>query len=138
MLLIGVQSCLQNVTSDVDLQVSGLLDFEFCSRDWRAMELAICLSKYVGEAEPLELCEAFISGYVQHGRLTDAEIDMIPDLINLRVLSNVIYFVGRALAKEDSIESLTSRAVSYAKRITWVNANRVAISSAIRSKMVVN
>lgn len=25
--------------------VSGLLDFEFSARDWRAMELAICLSK---------------------------------------------------------------------------------------------
>jgi Ser/Thr protein kinase RdoA (MazF antagonist) len=27
------------------VQVSGLLDFEFCAFDWRAMELAICLSK---------------------------------------------------------------------------------------------
>jgi len=25
--------------------VSGLLDFEFCSYDWRAMELAVALSK---------------------------------------------------------------------------------------------
>ena len=26
-------------------RVSGLLDFEFCSYDWRAMELAVSLSK---------------------------------------------------------------------------------------------
>eukprot|EP00983_Pelagomonas_calceolata_P132730 1161900-Pelagomonas_calceolata.AAC.13 len=26
-------------------RVSGLLDFEFCSYDWRAMELAVALSK---------------------------------------------------------------------------------------------
>ena len=28
-------------------------------------------------------------GYMMHGRLIDAEIEMIPDLINLRILSNV-------------------------------------------------
>lgn len=27
--------------------VSGLLDFEFCAYDWRAMELAVALSKCV-------------------------------------------------------------------------------------------
>ena len=26
-------------------KVTGLLDFEFCASDWRAMELAVCLSK---------------------------------------------------------------------------------------------
>jgi hypothetical protein len=45
------------------------------------------------------------------------EIEILPDLINLRIFSNVIYFTGRALAKEDSIDSLTSRAPSYAKRV---------------------
>jgi hypothetical protein len=29
----------------VDDAVSGLLDFEFCAYDWRAMELAVALSK---------------------------------------------------------------------------------------------
>ena len=33
--------------------VTGLLDFEFCGNDWRAIELAVCLSKYVGEEDPL-------------------------------------------------------------------------------------
>ena len=32
--------------------VSGKLDFEFTAYDWRAMELAICLSKYCSEQEP--------------------------------------------------------------------------------------
>ncbi len=27
--------------------VTGLLDFEFCAYDWRAMELAVALSKWV-------------------------------------------------------------------------------------------
>jgi hypothetical protein len=41
-----------------------------------------------------------------------------------------------ALAKEDGIESLTTRADSYAKRVRWVNANRVAIVSAVKEKML--
>lgn len=35
--------------------VSGLLDFEFVAYDWRVMELAVALSKYVGEDAPLPL-----------------------------------------------------------------------------------
>ena len=71
-------------------KVSGLLDFEFCAKDWRAMEIAICLSKYVGEPEPMGYLTEFIEGYAEHGVLTAAEIKAVPALINLRVLSNVV------------------------------------------------
>jgi Ser/Thr protein kinase RdoA (MazF antagonist) len=111
-----------------DGAVSGLLDFEFCAKDWAAMELAICLSKYVGEPEPMRFLEDFIAGYAEHGVLNAAEIEAMPALINLRVLSNVVYFVGRALAGEDDIRSLTTRAEAYAARVRWVNANGKLIS----------
>jgi homoserine kinase type II len=42
---------------------------------------------------------------------------------------------GRAIAGEDSLESLTSRAASYAKRVRWVNANRDQLVAVIREKM---
>ncbi|KAG1667858.1 hypothetical protein FOA52_011046 [Chlamydomonas sp. UWO 241] len=113
--------------------VSGLLDFEFCSYDFRTMELAVALSKYVGEAEPLSLCERFVSGYVEKGQLSPGEIDALPDLINLRIFSNTVYFTGRAIAGEDSLDSLTSRAPAYAKRVKWVNANRGASRLRLRS-----
>ncbi len=61
-------------------------------------------------------------------------MEILPDLINLRIFSNVVYFTGRALAGEDSIESLTSRAASYAKRVRWVNANRDAVVSTIKAQ----
>lgn len=116
--------------------VSGLLDFEFCALDWRAMELAICLSKYAGEKLAMIYFEDFVSGFVEKGRLTRTEIEAIPQLIILRILSNVVYFVGRALAGEDSIESLTSRADSYARRIKWIRSNEAAIVNMISTKMV--
>ena len=56
---------------------------QFCTYDWRGMELAVALTKYVSEAEPLSLCERFVSGYVKEGKLSDAEIECMPDMINL-------------------------------------------------------
>jgi hypothetical protein len=86
------------------------------------MELAICLSKYAAESDALKYFEEFVDGFCEHGiaiiiiiiiiimiiiiilllllsgKLTRKEVEAIPDLINLRVLSNVVYFVGRAIA----------------------------------------
>ena len=107
--------------------VTGLLDFEFCTVDWRAMELAVCLSKYVGEDDPFPLVESFIDGFCESGRLTPDEVEGMPDMINMRVMSNAVYFVGRAVAKEDSIKSLTKRADMYAQRMVWVRDNREKI-----------
>lgn len=110
-------------------QVSGCLDFEFCVRDWRVMELAVALSKYAGEAEGLKYFDELIKGFQETIKLTKDEAEAVPDGVNIRIISNVIYFVGRAIAGEDSIASLTTRAKMYADRIAWVNTNRQSIVS---------
>jgi Ser/Thr protein kinase RdoA (MazF antagonist) len=94
------------------------------------------LTKYVSEADPLPVITSFVRGFAQHGCLTAAECDAVPDLMTLRILSNVIYFTGRALAKEDGIESLTSRAVAYAKRVRWLAANGDAVRTLIRNSVL--
>jgi homoserine kinase type II len=123
-----------NILCDGD-KVSGLLDFEFCSIDWRAMEVAICLSKYAGEKDAMRYFDSFITGFAEKGILTAQEIEVVPDLINLRVLSNVVYFVGRALSKEDTIDALTTRAATYASRVKWIADNSQAIRDLLTSKM---
>lgn len=45
------------------LQVSGLLDFEFSAYDWRIMELAVGLSKYVSMKDIEPTLEAWVVGY---------------------------------------------------------------------------
>lgn len=115
-------------------RVSGILDFEFCGYDFRAMELAVALSKYVDEDEPLPFIEAFVDGYSEHGQLTPAEISAIPDLIMLRILSNVVYYASRVMAGEDVIESLASRVGRYDKRVRWIQANHEAIVDVIRRR----
>lgn len=119
-----------------DGKVTALLDFEFASFDWRALELAICLSKYAGEEpDAMPYFDDFISGYAKHGILTKVEAEAIPDLINLRILSNVVYFVGRAISEEDNISSITTRIQNYERRVTWVKENSVAIVGRIAEKM---
>jgi Ser/Thr protein kinase RdoA (MazF antagonist) len=125
-----------NILVDADKQVvTGILDFEFVMYDWRCMELAICLSKYAGEEDALnKYFDPFLTGYAKTARLTKPEAAAIGDLINLRILSNVVYFVGRAVAKEDSIDSLTTRIENYVSRINWVKDNQAALVAMIEKK----
>lgn len=114
-----------------DGKVTGLLDFEYCAVDWRAMELAICLSKYAGETNALDLFDTFTRGFAKHGILTEAEIEMVPELIILRVLSNVVFFVGRTLTGEDEANALMTRAAAYNARIEWIRTSREIITNII-------
>jgi len=124
-----------NVLVDQDT-VSALLDFEFASFDWRALELAIGLSKYAGEEpDAMPYFDDYIDGYATTGILTKPEAEAIPDLINLRILSNVVYFVGRHIAGEDNISSITTRIENYARRVDWVKANGDVIVKRLVDKM---
>jgi homoserine kinase type II len=119
-----------------DGKVTGLLDFEFSAFDWRAMELAICLSKYAGEQpDAMPYFDAFIDGFATTGTLTKVEAEAVPDLINLRILSNIVYFVGRAIAGEDDISTITTRIANYERRVNWVKENGSAITGRIVEKM---
>lgn len=111
----------------VDGKVSGLLDFEFSAIDWRACEIAVGLSKYAGEAEALDYFTDYCNGYAETSTLTKAEIEFIPDLIILRILSNVVFFVGRGISDEDTFDALTTRAKMYYERIQWIKDNRQKI-----------
>ena len=102
-----------------------------------ACELAVSLSKYAGEADALRYFTEFSQGYSVHGRLNKTEISCIPDLIILRILSNVVYFVGRAVSGEDSIDSLTTRAEMYYNRIQWIKTHKNEIIKIVTNKGIV-
>ena len=121
-----------------DTGVTGLLDFEFSSYDWRAMELAICLSKYCSEDDPFPFFEKFVDGFAVTGELTLMEIESICTLIRLRILSNVVYFVGRALAGEDTLSTLTCRIDNYCQRLRWVKTNEEKVVGLIKEKFSLN
>lgn len=59
----------------------------------------------------------FLQGYGKFSTLNSDEVDAIPILIKLRILSNVVYFAGKAISKEDTFDMLATKVVAYAKRL---------------------
>lgn len=93
----------QNVLCEGEA-VTGVLDFEFSAYDWRVMELAVGLSKYIAMPDIEPVFEEWVAGYAEGGgRLTAAEVDFVPDAIIVRVLNNVIYFAGRIFARVSAL-----------------------------------
>ena len=70
-----------------------------------------------------------------YNSLIVTQVECIPEMINLRIINNVVYFVGRAIAGEDEISALTTRAAMYASRCIWVRDNREAIIKIIDGHM---
>lgn len=89
-------------------EITAILDFEFVTPDLRAMEIAVCLSEVFipGNEQLWEQTEAFIIGYGSTAKLTEAEIEAIPMLINTRRIVVVIHFLGRVFSGIDSLQSL--------------------------------
>lgn len=121
-------------------QVTGALDFEFSAFDWRVMEMCVGLTKYIATDNidiRLFLSE-WIDGYADAGeRLTDDEISFVPDGIVLRILSNVVFFAGRATTTppQDRIETLVKKIEPYARRCRWVEQNRQWLIETLKSKL---
>jgi Ser/Thr protein kinase RdoA (MazF antagonist) len=118
--------------------VTGVLDFEFAvPREWRVMEVCVGLSKYVALPNIDGVFEAWVAGYAAGGgALTDREAALVAPLIEARVLNNVIYFVGRAIAGEDGIEALSSRAEMYAARCAWLRERTAWIHGVVARHLV--
>ena len=95
------------------------------------------LSKYVGMAEVETHFAAWVEGYAEGGgRLSRRELELVPELIELRVLNNVAYFVGRFLHGEDSIEPLVGRAATYRKRCEWIARSAPWMREVLKSKLM--
>lgn len=82
------------------------------------MDFSICLSKYVGMGNFLDVVRDFWRGYRKRGVLMESEVLAVPWLIVLRLVSNFVYFVGRAMAGEDTVEFCKEKVIVYEKRIS--------------------
>ena len=100
--------------------VTGVLDFEKCTVDFRAMDLTKTLARYAVEPDPMVLYQPFIDGFMEHVTMTSEEINALPSLVVMRILFDAVNFVGKSISGEDSISMLTSRMDTYSKRIAWV------------------
>jgi len=114
-------------------KITAILDFEFAGIDWRALEVAVCVSRFALAENPWECFNSFLEGLSQSCLLLEEEIEAIPALIKLRTLTNTIHFVARNIEGLDSDEFLTKRIQGYYKRIGWINENESKIVDLFKS-----
>ncbi|ACT01323.1 phosphotransferase [Paenibacillus sp. JDR-2] len=77
--------------------IIGVLDFEFCTVDVRAMELVVAQIDFFkgGDSEIWERLRLFCEGYGSIDKLTPEEVEVLPLLIKLRMLDVFLHFAGR-------------------------------------------
>jgi len=88
--------------------ITAVLDFEFATRDLRAMELAVCLAEQLSVPGALSanMAREMIAGYESVLPLEEAERRMLPFLVQLRKLDVFLHFWRRHEAGLDPAEVL--------------------------------
>ncbi|WP_088105488.1 phosphotransferase [Halalkalibacter urbisdiaboli] len=78
-------------------RITAFLDFEFATYDLRAMEPAVCLAELFVDVKGIDMekAKAFISGFSSVVTLSNAEIEAIPLLIQLRRLDVFVHFLNQ-------------------------------------------
>lgn len=120
-----------NLLMDDEGMISRILDFEFVTKDLRAMEIAICLSEilYEGKDDIWPKLEAFMEGLRSNLELTDEEMIYLPSLILLRRLDVVLHFMTRYRCDISSeiagkTEYLRKQISKLANQWLWMKKNK--------------
>jgi homoserine kinase type II len=120
-------------------RVTGVLDFEFCARDLRVMDLAVALTwwpvRRFGTGEEWPIITAFVRGYARHSALTDSEITALPTLFRLRAYTSLIHRLGRYRQALSTEEEALDRAEAAIAREDWVRSNDVRMIAVVRDAM---
>lgn len=118
-------------------RIVGVLDFEFCTIDVRVMELAVVLAELPSEQvdESLRRISLFAQGYGEATRLTEAEIQLLPSLIKLRMLDIFLHFAGRLLAKLDGENTWHHQINRVHFVCKWVDVHHDALLAVLRQNL---
>lgn len=110
-----------------DTRVTAVLDFEFSTRDLRALDLAFALSWWpvdvLGTGQEWSIINALGMGYSRQITLTDDEIAAVPTLLQLRAAGSLLHRLARYQAGLDSAEFLVRRIEQTLRREDWLAAN---------------
>jgi Ser/Thr protein kinase RdoA (MazF antagonist) len=92
----------ENILIDADDDVSGFIDFGDALKAPRIIEVATAASylRSCGE-NPLKFIEAFVEGYHQRSPLSDAEFNLLFDLIRTRLAMTLIILYWRLTARDE-------------------------------------
>lgn len=112
-----------NMLESADGEITAILDFEFVTRDLRAMEPAVCLSDMLQTVEwngaDEKQCTAFLQGYATHVQLSDQETEVIPLLILLRRIDVFMHFLSRYFEGIDDADVVIAQAKRLDAGLQW-------------------
>lgn len=116
-------------------QVSGVLDWEFCAVDLRAMDLVVALTwwpvEHFGSGDEWPILAALARGYGRARTLDHAEVATIPTLFRLRAYTSLIHRLGRWRAGLSPLEDVLWRARAALERDDWLRANGERLSQLV-------
>ncbi|MED4957986.1 phosphotransferase, partial [Paenibacillus macerans] len=89
-------------------EIRAVLDFEFATRDLRAMELAVCLAEQFSAPGGLSraVAKEMLAGYRSVRTLVAEELERLPELLQLRKLDVFLHFLHRYQAGLDPAQVL--------------------------------
>ncbi|WP_143069347.1 phosphotransferase [Paenibacillus sp. OV219] len=97
-----------NLLTRSDGTMSGVLDFDFASRDIRAIELAVCLNHLLqfhpGLLEPVRI---FMKVFSAEMRLNADEMKQLPFLMNIYYVALLTIYVGQHASGKDVQHAFT-------------------------------
>ncbi|HEU0028564.1 MAG TPA: phosphotransferase [Ktedonobacterales bacterium] len=120
-------------------RVTGVLDFEFLSRDIRAMDLTVALvwwpAGMVESGAEWPVIAALARGYARALRLTAPEIAAIPTLYAMRGYTSLIHRFGRALQGLSTMAHVVARAEAALAWQDWLAAHGERLVETVAAAM---
>ncbi|MGG3279866.1 phosphotransferase enzyme family protein [Paenibacillus solani] len=116
-------------------QMSGVLDFDFAAKDIRIWELSICLNHLLQhEDQTLTKVALFLDEYRKHMRLTRAEIEWIPCIMQLYYVSLLSIYTGQYLAGKNIASYYDLMLKQLLIRREWMERNQDKLIELLYSK----
>jgi homoserine kinase type II len=111
--------------------VTGVLDFEFCARDLRVMDLTVALTwwpvRQYGTGAEWPIIAALARGYARRITLTNDELAALPALFRLRAYTSLIHRLGRSRQGLSTLEEALDRADAALNREDWVQSHHMQL-----------
>jgi homoserine kinase type II len=104
-------------------RVTGIVDFEYCGRDVRAMELATALGLVLTKDNGEALWRPVLAGYLRTLPLSDAELDALPTLIRLGRAAGLVWWIGREREGRSSKTTTAERVERLLAIDQWISRN---------------
>ncbi|WP_371860399.1 phosphotransferase enzyme family protein [Paenibacillus lautus] len=116
-------------------EMSGVLDFDFAAMDIRIWEISICLNHLLQhEDQTLMKVELFLDEYRKYMRLTLAEIQWIPYIMQLYYVSLLSIYIGQHLAGRNIASYFHLMLKQLLIRREWMERNQHEFVELLYSK----